>query len=152
VFLNCAKDDETKDYQRNYVLKVLYDQATKPKPNATQACVNSFTSAQNCLAVSTPTITEPALLLSLNPTTRFTTYQSACANNSYLFPLSPDFQLNISESARECFFKCDSSYFNTRINQNLCNTSVQAILSGLGTDTGTSNCRRNCVSVSNNNP
>ena len=152
VFLHCAKEDETKDYQRTYTLKVIYDLATKPKPNATQACVDSFTAAQNCIAVTTPTITETTLLFSLNPTTRYTTYQTSCVNNSYIFPLSPDFQQSISESARECFFRCDASYFNTRRNQNLCNSSIQTILTGLGTDTGTSNCRRNCVSVSNNNP
>jgi hypothetical protein len=152
--ITCAQKNE-KSYQDLYALRILLETATKPKPNPQAACIDAMRSAEACIATApefqSGTLTENSYSL-ISSSNRFTTYSDLCANNLYMYPLPANFVTNNSDAVRECYFKCDSSYWKTRKNLNICNGTILAMTQGIGSDSGTSNCRRSCVSATNNTP
>ena len=152
--ISCAHKNE-KSYQDLYALRILLETATKAKPNPQAACIDAMRSEEACIATASDvlagTLTETNLSLTLS-TGKFTTYSDLCANNLYMYPLPTNYVTKNSDAIRECFFKCDSSYWKTRKNLNICSGTSTVMLSGIGNDSGTSNCRRNCFSSTNNTP
>jgi hypothetical protein len=155
--ISCANKNE-KSYQDLYALRILLETATKAKPNPQAACIrDAMRSEEACIATapefSSFTLTETIFIGSITFSTgNFTTYSDLCANNLYMYPLPTNYVTNNSDAIRECFFKCDSSYWKTRKNLNICSGTSTVMLSGIGNDSGTSNCRRNCFSSTNNTP
>jgi hypothetical protein len=112
-------------------------------------------SAEACIATApefqSGTLTENSYSL-ISSSNRFTTYSDLCANNLYMYPLPANFVTNNSDAVRECYFKCDSSYWKTRKNLNTCNGTVAIMTTGIFNDSGTTTCKRNCSSSVNNTP
>jgi|JI9StandDraft_2_1071091.scaffolds.fasta_scaffold22436_3 hypothetical protein len=152
--ITCAQKNE-KSYQDLYALRILLETATKPKPNPQAACIDAMRSAEACIATApefqSGTLTENSYSL-ISSSNRFTTYSDLCANNLYMYPLPANFVTNNSDAVRECYFKCDSSYWKTRKNLNTCNGTVAIMTTGIFNDSGTTTCKRNCSSSVNNTP
>jgi hypothetical protein len=152
--ITCAQKNE-KSYQDLYALRILLETATKPKPNPQAACIDAMRSEETCIVtasdVTSGTLTEASFSFQLSAG-RFTTYSDLCANNLYMYPLPANFVTNNSDAVRECYFKCDSSYWKTRKNLNTCNGTVAIMTTGIFNDSGTTTCKRNCSSSVNNTP
>jgi hypothetical protein len=149
---SCSKDTPQKEYERNFVLKVLYDQSTKSKTTPLQACIESYNSTQTCVATSTEfsalTLTERILSATLTEN-RLLTFQDICQTSTSL-PSIPSLGNDLSDSMRVCVFNCNKSYFDTRKNLNTCTGTFASIFSGIGTDSGTTRCRIDCLKTTNN--
>ena len=152
--ISCAQKNE-KSYQDLFALRILLENATKAKPNPQAACIEALRSEETCVVtasdVTTGALTEATFSFQLSAG-RFTTYSDLCANNLYMYPLPANFTTNYSDAVRECYFKCDSSYWKTRKNLNTCNGTVAIMTTGIFNDSGTTTCKRNCSSSINNTP
>lgn len=149
----CAKENE-KDYKDLYSLRILLIAATTPKANPQQSCIDAMRAQETCILTASDSggsinETNWSFLLSSG---KYTTYSDLCANNLYMYPLSANFVTSNSDAVRECIFKCDRSYWQTRKNLNICTGSITTMTTGIGTDSGTGNCKRNCFSPTNNTP
>ncbi len=149
---SCSKNTPEKEFERNFILKVLYDQSTKPKTNPLQACIDSYNSKQTCFGTatefSTLTLTERVLSATLSEN-RFLTFQEICQSSTNL-PSIPSFGNDLSDSMKVCAFNCNKSYFDTRKSLNTCTGSFVLIFAGIGTDSGTARCRIDCLKTTNN--
>lgn len=151
---SCGQKNE-KNNQDLFALRVLLETATKAKPNPQQACIDAMRSDEACILtasdVTTGSITETTLSFQLS-SGKYTTYSDLCANNLYMYPLPANFVTNNSDAIRECYFKCDRSYWQTRKNLNICTGTTITMTSGIFNDSGTTNCKRNCSSATSNIP
>ncbi|HMV41942.1 MAG TPA: hypothetical protein PK079_03380 [Leptospiraceae bacterium] len=152
-FSFCSKSNE-KDYKDLYALRILLVTATTPRANPQQACIDAMRAEEACIVTASDSgglVNETNFSFQIS-SGRFTTYSDLCANNLYMYPLPANFVTNNSDSLRECYFRCDRSYWQTRKNLNICTGTIAAMTAGIGTDSGTSTCKRNCISVTNNAP
>lgn len=156
VFFNfsCAKQKTENDYEKLFLLKVIFDQANKSRVTPVNACVSKYQVARDCVQSSTQfssiQLTEAIFSANLtDPPNRFTNYTDLCNNEVSLLKFGSS---TLSDSTKVCFLNCERSYFLTRRNLGLCSVSVQEILLGQFRDVGTNNCKSDCVKVSNNNP
>jgi hypothetical protein len=147
--ISCAHKNE-KNYQDLFALRILLEAATKPKPNPAATCQSTLTTMQTCAATapdfSSSTLTEPILSSTIS-SGKFFTYADYCNNTLVNEPYK-----SMSDSLKDCYFKCDTSYWQTRKNLNICSSSFATMFNGNFTDTGTLNCKRNCFTATNNQP
>ena len=148
-YISCAQKNE-KNYQDLFRLRILLESATKAKPNPVATCQSSLTAMQACVATATEfsssTLTETTLSATIS-FNKYFTYADYC-NNSVI----NDPYRSMSDSLKECYFKCDTSYWQTRKNLNICTGSITTLTSGIFNDSGTTNCKRNCSSPTSNTP
>jgi len=151
LFFNlvCSEPKES-DYQKTFLLKTLVDNSNKSQLNPLTTCQESITAMQLCantaLEFSSFTLTE-TIFVSTISSRRYITYTDYCNNLIANEPYK-----NQSNSLKECFFKCDLSYWQTRRNLNICTESFASMIQGSFSDSGTTSCKRNCISPTNNNP
>jgi hypothetical protein len=152
--ISCAQKNG-KSYQDLFRLRILLETATKAKPNPQQACIDAMRANENCIVtasdVTASFITEANLSFQLS-SGKYTTYSDLCSNNLYMYPLPANFVTTNSDAIRECYFKCDRSYWQTRKNLNICTGTTITMTSGIFNDSGTTNCKRNCSSPTSNTP
>jgi hypothetical protein len=147
---SCAKKEDSIDYEKLFFYKVILDQNTKRNSSALSSCNNSYQVSLPCYqsstSFSTIQLTETILSSALSRN-RFNNFNDLCSNE--ILDLGP----RLSDSVKACFFNCARNYYQTRRNLNSCiNFSAEQIGVGILTDVGTSNCRSDCVRISNNNP
>jgi hypothetical protein len=137
-------------YDEIFILKAILDNASKPQANPVTTCQSTMSAMQTCAATAPEfslfTLTESIFAATIS-SNKYTTYSDYCSNAVINDPYK-----NMSNSVKECFFKCDSSYWQTRKNLNICNSAFSTMLTGSFSDTGTNSCKRNCTSATNNFP
>ncbi|MBK6607449.1 MAG: hypothetical protein IPG24_18705 [Leptospiraceae bacterium] len=147
--ISCANENK-KSYQDLYALRILLETATKAKPDPVATCQSGMIAMQNCAATapefSSFTLTETIFIGSIT-FNKFLTYSDYCNET-----VKNDPYRTMSDSLKECYLKCDISYWKTRKNLNICNVSYKTMFEGSFSDSGTSNCKRNCVLPTNNTP
>lgn len=147
--ISCAHKNE-KSYQDLYALRILLETATKAKPNPVATCQSGMIAMQNCAATSPDFSSFPlteSFFIGIISSNKFFTYSDYCNDT-----VKNDPYRTMSDSMKECYFKCDTSYWQTRKNLNICNVSYESMFKGSFSDSGTSNCRRSCVLPTNNTP
>ncbi|MBP7280158.1 MAG: hypothetical protein KBA66_01180 [Leptospiraceae bacterium] len=138
------------EYKDLYTLKTLVDNAYKSQTNPQTACETSTATMQTCAASSPEfsalTLTE-TIFISTFTSNQYTTYSAYCTNK-----INSSFFSNQSDARKECNLKCETTYWQTRINLNTCTASFPTMLNGLFGDSGFSSCVVNCATPTNNNP
>ncbi|MBK8394794.1 MAG: hypothetical protein IPL26_06045 [Leptospiraceae bacterium] len=143
--VNCSGETKTK-YKDTYTLKVIFDNAIKPQANPLSACQNTATTMQVCADISFATTFTEAAFISLLSSNAYSTYTGYC--NSLILGQYKD----LSDSLKECFFTCDTNYWQTRKNLNSCNNSFAIMVVESLNNSTVISCKRNCSTSTNNNP
>lgn len=147
--LACSEQKES-DYKKTFFLKALVDNSNKSQLNPQTTCQENITAMQSCASTASEfssfTLTE-TIFVSTISSRRYVTYTDYCNNLIVNEPYK-----NQSDSLKVCFLKCDLSYWQTRRNLNICNESFASMIQGSFSDSGTTSCKRNCISPTNNNP
>lgn len=137
------------EYKDLYTLKTLVDNANKSQANPQTACETSTATMQAC-AVSSPefsAMTTETLFISAFTSNQYTTYSAYCTNK-----INSSIYSNQSDARKECNIKCETNYWQTRINLSRCTSSFPAMLTGIAGDSGFSSCVISCATPTNNNP
>ncbi|MBE7413582.1 MAG: hypothetical protein L6Q54_06080 [Leptospiraceae bacterium] len=137
------------DYEKKYNTRVLLSYLILPPPLPLDACIHSYQTAENCLKNSTEfplspyPVNETTLVTILNQSSVNPTYSSLCTK----ILSSANFK-NYTERGKECIMNCNQSYWQLRIDTNLCTEKFTVqINSSL---TGPNSCYANCFKTSNN--
>ncbi len=145
--ISCAHKNE-KNYEDLFRLRILLEIATKPKPNPVATCQSTLITMQTCATTapefSSLTLTEASFTATIS-VNKYFTYADYCNN-----AIVNDPYRTMSDSLKECYFKCDTSYWQTRKNLNICSTAFQTMFTGNFADSGTNSCKKNCSSSTNN--
>lgn len=142
---HCGNSHE--DYQKEYDSRVILTYLMS-HPDPQGACVTSMQTAQNCLKSATsspaPIINETTLSLIFSGNKQ-NTYANHCTET-----LASSLYQNTSAGGKECMMKCNTSYWQDRINRNVCSDNFTVQLNGIAD--GSKLCIANCFKLNNNTP
>lgn len=151
MLVQCNKGNGT-DYKENYNSRVLLLFLTRNTPNPQEKCIEASASAGKCLYVAkdkSPLATfateevYSANVLGLTINQFLSTYSDYCnkviASSTYK---------NYSEEAKACNFSCQKEYWDKKSLEVCSATNTTDLFKGISS--GTIDCIKNCLKVTNN--